>query len=146
MSIFRDARVRSIAIQVLLVGAVLALVLLLVQSTAANLRLRGVPIGFDFLGLPSRFVISESLLRYRPQDTYGWALVVGVVNTLFVSALVAVFSSILGLIVGIGRLSSNPLVSGTCQVWVEVARNTPPIVLLIFLYSLWWKILPRIEA
>lgn len=144
MSVLRDARVRGVAIQVLLVGSVLALVLLLIQSTAANLRLRGVPIGFDFLGLPSRFVISESLLRYRPQDTYGWALVVGVANTLFVSALVAALSSFFGLIVGVGRLSSNPLVSGTCRVWVEVARNTPPIVLLIFLYSLWWKVLPPV--
>lgn len=144
MEMLRDVRIRRVAIQVLLVCGVLSLLLLLMHSTATNLRLRGVPIGFDFLKLPSRFVISESLLRYRPQDTYAWALAVGIANTLFVSVLVSVLSSFLGLIVGVGRLSSNPLVAGTCRIWVEVARNTPPIVLLFFLYSLWWKLLPPV--
>ena len=65
-------------------------------------------------------------------------------NTIFISALVIVFSSVLGLIVGVTRLSSNPLAAGTCRVWVEIARNSPPIVLLIFLYSLWWKVLPPV--
>jgi general L-amino acid transport system permease protein len=57
---------------------------------------------------------------------------------------VIAFSSALGLIVGITRLSSNPLAAGTCRVWVEIARNSPPVVLLIFLYSLWWKVFPPV--
>lgn len=139
-----DARTRSIAIQLLLVAAVVAFAILLVSTTFANLRERGIPIGFDFLTMPSRIVISEALLTYKSRDPYYWAIIVGLVNTVFISALVILLSSALGLVVGIARLSSNPLAAGICRVWVEIARNSPPIVLLIFLYSLWWKVLPPV--
>ena len=141
----RDQRYRARLVQILLIAAVGALVLLVVQTTMVNLQARGIPIGFEFLSLPSRFVISESLLRYRSQDPYIWAIVVGLANSVFISILVVVLSTVLGLMVGIGRLSSNPLVAGSCRVWVEVARNTPPIVLLFFLYSLWWRVLPPVD-
>lgn len=139
-----DAKTRSILIQCVLVAAVAAVAALLISTTFANLKARGIPIGFDFLTMPSRIVISEAILTYKSRDPYYWAIVVGLANTVFISALVILFSSVLGLIVGITRLSSNPLAAGTCRVWVEVARNSPPIVLLIFLYSLWWKVLPPV--
>lgn len=139
-----DAKTRSIIIQVVLVSAVAALAALLVNTTFANLRARGIPIGFDFLTMPSRIVISEAIFTYKSRDPYYWAIVVGLANTIFISTLVILFSSVLGLVVGITRLSSNPLAAGTCRVWVELARNSPPIVLLIFLYSLWWKVLPPV--
>lgn len=137
---------RARVIQAVVLAAVAGLVLLMVQTTIANLRARGIPIGFDFLSLPSRFVISESLLQYRSRDPYYWAILVGIGNTLFISVLVAFLSTLLGFLVGIGRLSSNPLVAASCRTWVEIARNTPPIVLLIFLYSLWWRALPPVDA
>lgn len=140
----RDARTRSIVIQCALVATVVAAAVLLVTTTFTNLQTRGIPIGFDFLTMPSRIVISEAILSYKSRDPYYWAIVVGLANTVFISALVIVFSSVLGLIVGVTRLSSNPLAAGTCRVWVEIARNSPPIVLLIFLYSLWWKVLPSV--
>jgi general L-amino acid transport system permease protein len=139
-----DARTRSIVIQCMLVAAVVGAMVLLVSTTFANLQTRGIPIGFDFLTMPSRIVISEAILSYKSRDPYYWAIVVGLANTVFISALVIVFSSILGLVVGVTRLSSNPLAAGTCRIWVEIARNSPPIVLLIFLYSLWWKVLPSV--
>ena len=137
-----DARHRAIALQTLLIAAVIGVAYVLVTATAANLKARGIPLGFDFLFRPSNFTISETLLPFSPRDPNWWAIVVGIVNTLFVSAVVIGLSSVLGLLVGIGRLSSNPLVSGGARVWVEIARNTPLIILLIFIYSLWWKILP----
>lgn len=139
-----DARIRGIIIQCALVGALVAFAGLLVITTFTNLRVRGIPVGFDFVMTPSRVVISEGILSYNSRDPYYWAMIVGVANTIFISTLVVLFSSIFGLVVGIARLSSNPLASGTCRIWVEVARNTPPIVLLIFLYSLWWKVLPPV--
>jgi general L-amino acid transport system permease protein len=132
--------------QLALLALVAGAVLLVVQTTVSNLEARGIPIGFDFLTLPSRFVISESLLTYRSRDPYWWAIIVGIGNTLFISFLVVILSTLLGFLVGIGRLSSNPLVSATCRGWVECARNTPPIVLLIFLYSLWWQVFPPVDA
>ncbi len=139
---FTDARQKSIALQGLLIASVAIAGYVLFTATAANLKARGIPLGFDFLFRPSNFTISETLLPFSPNDPNWWAIMVGIVNTLFVSVVVIVLSSILGLFVGIGRLSSNPLVSGATRVWVEIARNTPVIILLIFLYSLWWKILP----
>ncbi|MFE0014302.1 amino acid ABC transporter permease [Mesorhizobium sp. NPDC059054] len=139
-----DAKTRSTIIQAALMLAFVAFVVLLVDTTFDNLKARGIPIGFDFLTTPSRIVISEAILTYKSRDPYYWAIVVGLANTVFISVLVILFSSVLGLIVGVTRLSSNPLAAGTCRVWVELARNSPPIVLLIFLYSLWWKVLPPV--
>ena len=139
-----DTKGRAIAIQGVLIFALVGFMALLFTTTVANLEARGIPIGFDFLTMPSRLVISESILSYGPRDPYYWAIIVGIANTMLISTIVIICSSIIGLILGITRLSSNPLASGTCKVWIEVARNTPPIVLLIFLYSLWWKILPPI--
>jgi general L-amino acid transport system permease protein len=137
-----DARHRAVALQALLILVIAGSAYILVTATAANLKARGIPLGFDFLFRPSNFTISETLLPFSPRDPNWWAIIVGIVNTLFVSVVVIVVSSVLGLLVGVGRLSSNPLVSGATRVWVEIARNTPVIILLIFIYSLWWKILP----
>lgn len=142
----RDARVRGWLIQGALLLAVLSVVLLLVSTTFDNLRTRGIPIGFDFLSTPSKIIISESILAHEPGDSHYRAIAVGIANTLFVSMLVILLSSVLGLFVGLARLSSNPLAAGTCRVWVEFARNFPPIVILIFLYSLWWKVFPVVES
>lgn len=122
-----------------------AIVAGLVSATSANLRAKGIPIGFDFLVQPAGFSISETILPYKSTDPNWWAAVVGIANSLFVSAIVLVASSILGLVIGIGRLSFNPLASGTCRVWVEIARNTPAIILLIFTYSVWWRVLPQVQ-
>ncbi|MER9185321.1 polar amino acid ABC transporter permease, partial [Mesorhizobium sp. M0767] len=110
-----DAKTRSIIIQCALAAAVAAFAALLVSTTFANLRARGIPIGFDFLTMPSRIVISEAILTYKSRDPYYWAIATGLANTVFISAVVIVFSSALGLVVGITRLSSNPLAAGTCR-------------------------------
>lgn len=113
-------------------------------TTAANLKRLGIPLGFDFLSYPARFIISETLLPYSPLDPYWRAIAAGMANTVFISMLVIALSAMAGVLVGVGRLSANPLVAGSCRVWVEAARNTPPLLLLIFLYSLWWKVLPQV--
>ena len=143
--ILRDAKRRGRVIQVLLLAAVFGLAALLIATTAANLQRRGIPLGWDFLWAPSQVVISESLLSHDHQAATWRAIVVGIGNTLYVSVLVIVLSSIFGLLLGLARLSDNPLARGTSRVWIEVARNFPPIVILIFLYSLWWKILPPLD-
>ena len=141
----RDARLRSYVVQGALLTFVAVLVGTLISFTSANLRAKGIPLGFDFLFRPAGFSISETILPYKSTDPNWWAAVVGIANSLFISAIVLVASSMLGLFVGIGRLSSNPLASGTCRVWVEIARNTPALILLIFTYSIWWRILPQVQ-
>jgi general L-amino acid transport system permease protein len=116
-----------------------------VSTTIANLTARGIPLGLDFLSRSSGMPIAETFLSFSPDESYGRAILVGVVNTLVVAAIAIVLASIAGLLVGIGRLSSNPLVAGLCRIWVETARNTPALVLLLFLYALWWQVLPPVR-
>jgi general L-amino acid transport system permease protein len=142
----RNRNTRDILLQVLLVGGTLAVLALLVASTAANLRARGVPLGFAFLGDPAGFTIQDRIVAFGPTDSYARAVWVGITNTLLVAALVLPLASLAGLLVGIGRLSANPLAAGFCRVWVEIARNTPAIVLLLFVYGLWAQVLPPVRA
>ena len=131
-------------------GAVLALVLLavtlVVVTTVGNLRARGIPLGLEFLFDRADFSVAETLIPLAASDTVLRAMGAGIANTLFVSLVVIAASTALGVLLGIARLSANPLVSGLARVWVEIARNTPPILLLIFIYSLWWLVMPADHA
>jgi len=118
---------------------------LLVSTAVSNLETRGIPVGIDFLGMPSEIVISESVLAHDPGDSHYRSILVGIANTLFVSTLVIILSTVCGLVIGLARLSENPLASITSKCWVELARNFPPIVILIFLYSIWWKVFPPVD-
>lgn len=140
--VITNLKTRSIIIQAIVVSSVIAVIYVLVTTAVVNLQARGIPLGLEFLNYRAGFTITESLLSYDSDRLYRWAIVVGIANTLFVWAIVAVLSTILGVFLGIARLSENPLVGGLARVWVETARNTPPILLLIFLYSLWWLVMP----
>ncbi len=142
---FRDAKTRGLLIQAALLAAIAATVIMLVSTMVRNLEQRGLPMGLDFLFSPSQVVISESFLEHDHRAATWRAIVVGIGNTLFVSLVVILLSSVCGLTIGLARLSSNPLVAAVSRVWVEAARNFPPIVILIFLYSLWWKLLPPLD-
>lgn len=141
----RGARARGLLIQAVVIAVAVGCTTLLVATTLGNLERRGIPVGWDFLAEPSQVVISESLLPHDRDSPMWHAIVVGIGNTLFVSALVIAMSTVLGLAAGLARLSGNPLAAGAATAWVEVARNFPPIVILIFLYSLWWKVLPPLD-
>lgn len=121
--------------QVAVVAAVVALAAWLFHNVTTNLARRGIMMGFDFLDRAARFPISESVLDYSPVDSFAWALVVGIGNTLFISLLVIVCSSTLGFIVALGRRSSHPLAQGLATTYIEAARNTPLVVQLLFWYA-----------
>ena len=131
---------RAIAIQVGAVTVALSALGLVVLTTLGNLTARGIPIGFDFLSGRAGFTISESLISYSPNDSNLWAILAGVANTVAVSLLVIVISTVTGTLLGIARLSTNPLVSALAKVWVETARNTPLLLLLLFIYTIWWAL------
>lgn len=131
-----DSRIRGLLMQVALVGGFAALVTWLAANTVTNLAQRGIAVGFDFLDRTARFPISESIVPYRPTDSFAHAILVGLVNSLFVAALVIVAATALGLVVGLARRSAHPLASGCASVFVDVMRNTPLIVQLLFWYAL----------
>jgi general L-amino acid transport system permease protein len=138
---WNDPRIRGIAYQILFVAVVAALVVFLVHNTLVNLRRQNIASGFGFLDREAAFGIGESLIDYSPADTYARAFLVGLVNTLYVSALGIVLATVLGTVMGIARLSSNWLIRKLAQVYVETFRNIPLLLQLFF----WWAML-RISA
>lgn len=143
---FKNIKTRSLVTQIAVLCTVAVALVLLGYGSLANLKARGIPLGFDFLFTPAGFNMSETVLAYDSSvDPYWWAALVGLVNTLYLSLIVIVLATVLGTMVAIGRLSKNGLASGISRVWVEIARNTPPIILLFLIYSMWWKLLPQIN-
>jgi general L-amino acid transport system permease protein len=131
---WRDVRVLTALSQVAFVLLVVVAGSFFLGNLSTAMRQRGLATGFGFLGLESGFEIGEGLIPYRPSDTYGHAIAVGLLNTLLVSVLGIALSTVLGVIVGIARLSANWLVRSMSAVYVEIIRNTPLLVQLIFIY------------
>jgi general L-amino acid transport system permease protein len=133
---------RNLVYQALALSLVLGVVAAITLTTIANLENRGISLGLTFLSDRAGFTLSETWLPYSPDDTNAYALAVGVGNTLVVTVLVAMLSTLLGGALGVLRISDNPLSAGFARSWVEFSRNTPPILLLLFLYSLLGQVLP----
>ncbi|MGO4851386.1 amino acid ABC transporter permease [Phaeovulum sp. W22_SRMD_FR3] len=136
MRLLRDARVRGGLIQIALIAAVALVLVWIGHNAVQNLTERGIRVGFDFLNRSARFPISESLLPYDPQDSFLWAYVVGLGNTLWISALAIIGATVLGLGVGLAGRSRHPLLSGLAAGYVGLMRNLPLIVQLLFWYAL----------
>src|SRR5690606_9920246 len=107
---------------------VLCLLFFLYSNAAHNFERLGMMFGFDFLKSTAGFDISWTLIPYDPSMTYWRVFMVGIVNTLVLSFSVIVFGTIIGTIVGILRLSSNPLVALLARSYVEVVRNVPLLI------------------
>ena len=134
---WNDPRIRGLIYQILFVAIVAAAVAFLVHNTLVNLRRQNIASGFGFLDREAAFGIGESLIAYSPADTYARAFLVGLLNTLYVSALGIVLATILGTVLGIARLSSNWLIRKLAQIYVETFRNIPLLLQLFF----WWGML-----
>lgn len=133
---WNDPATRALVYQVLALTLVGAGVWFLVHNTLHNLSMRNIATGFGFLNREAGFAIGESVIAYGPADTYGRAIFVGVLNTLRVGLLALVAATILGVFIGVGRLSKNWLVKKITSVYVEVMRNVPLLLQLFFWYAL----------
>ena len=134
----------------LLQGALLVVLLALLagiaQNVAANLEARQIKSGFGFLHDPAGFNIGELLFDYSARDSYLRAFAVGMSNTLHVSIAGIVLASVLGVVVGLMRLSHHGLVAWLGSAWVEVFRNTPLLIQLLTIYLLATELLPDSSA
>ncbi len=131
---WRDVRVLTLITQVLFVLILAIVAGFLYSNINTAMRQRGLVAGLDFLGNESGFEIGEGLIPYKPSDTYGRAFAVGVLNTLMVSVVGIFLATILGFVVGIARLSVNWLINRLAAVYIEIIRNTPLLVQLVFIY------------
>ncbi len=141
---WRDIRVLAWAIQLVVLAAVLVVLAILFNNVRVNSANLGLPVGFDFLDQPSGFTIPGNDLR--ESQPVRDAIVEGALNTLRVSIVGIVLATLLGILIGIGRLSGNWLVKTLSRVYVELLRNVPLLGLVVFAYlALVLAALPRIE-
>ena len=141
-AIFRDARARAVFYQAVLFALLAALAVFAWRNVVANMTARGIPMGFGFWNQTAGFDINQSLISYSAVSTYGRAFWVGLLNTLLVGVLSIALATPLGFLVGVARLSPNYLLSRLALVYVELMRNTPLLLQLLFWYNAVLKTLP----
>ncbi len=129
-----DPKVRGIVFQAVAVACVAWMLFYFIGNALHNMETRGIATGFDFLNNRASFGISQTLISYSEDDTYGRAFLIGLLNTLLVSAIGIVFATILGFLIGIARLSKNWLLSRLAAVYIETFRNIPLLLQVFFWY------------
>jgi len=133
-SVWQSPRVRALAFQGLALALLLGFGAFIVGNTVANLSKQGIASGFGFMGTTAGFGISMSLIEYAEEHSYFRVFIVGLLNTLLVSAIGIVLATLLGFVLGIMRLSPNWLVAKVAAVYVEVVRNLPLLLQIFFWY------------
>ncbi|WP_431016728.1 amino acid ABC transporter permease [Bradyrhizobium pachyrhizi] len=131
-----DPRVAGLFWQILVVAIAVAVVAWLWSNAVHNLSVRRISTGFAFLGREAGMPIADSWIDYTPKNAYLRAFIVGVVNTLRVAVIGIVLATVIGTLVGIARLSSNWLLARLAAVYVEVLRDLPLLLQLLFWYVL----------
>jgi general L-amino acid transport system permease protein len=138
-----DPKIRGIFFQIVTVVVIAVLTIWVTHNTAVNLARSNTASGFAFLRGRAGFEIGQSLIGYSSDSTYGRALLVGILNTVLVAVTGIITATIIGFIIGIGRLSHNWLIAKLCTVYVEVFRNIPPLLVIFFWYSGVLAVLPQ---
>ncbi|MEA2026385.1 MAG: ABC transporter permease subunit [Chloroflexota bacterium] len=142
---WRDVRVLAVVVQFVFLGVVLLIGSYLLNNLVTNMETKGFAPHLGWLDLRAGYAISESVISYTPDDTFARALLVGLLNTLLVSVVGIFLATILGLIVGVARLSTNWLVSKLALAYVELFRNTPVLVQLLVIYFVVFLQLPKVK-
>ena len=142
---WRSKAFRNVVYQGVALAVVIALGAYLVHNTLQNMRVRGIQSGFDFITQPAGFSIGESVVPFDSAESYGMAFLVGLSNTLRVALVGIVLATLLGTLVGIGRLSHNFLLRSLCSAYVELFRNVPLLLQLFIWYFVLTELLPSIE-
>ena len=133
-SAWNDPRIRAIVVQAVVLIAVIAFGIYIIDNTATNLAKQKIASGFGFLSNTAGFDISVHLVGYTPESTYGRAFVVGLLNTLLVAAIGVVIATVLGFVIGVARLSPNFIISRLAGIYIEIVRNVPLLLQLFFWY------------
>ena len=143
LSLLNHEHNRSVFYQVLVFGLIGWGLWHVYANTAANLESRGMAPGFDFLTTTAGFDIAWSIIPFDPSRNYAYVYLVGILNTLLVSLIAIVLTTLLGFVVGIARLSRNWLVATLAGCYVEIVRNTPLLLQILFWYWGVFTLLPQ---
>ena len=141
-----DTRYRSMTIQIVALIGFLLLLGWLFGNTAQNLADLGKEPSFRFLGEPAGYDINQRLLEYNSQDTHLRAAFVGLLNTLVVAVLGCITATVLGVTIGVLRLSNNWVVSKLMMIYVETFRNVPVLLWIVFTMAIMIETMPAPRA
>jgi len=142
LALLRNEKVRGILYQVLVVFGFGLLAWFIAKNTAHNIEIRGIRTGFDFLNSTAGFDITESPIPFSPQSTHWDVFKVGLLNTLIISFAGIILSSLLGLVIGVARLSPNWLINRLAAGYIETFRNIPVLLQILFWYNVVLATLP----
>ncbi|MCJ8518325.1 general L-amino acid transport system permease protein [Pseudorhizobium tarimense] len=140
-----DPKFRGLFFQALTLAIVLIVGWWIFDNTTENLRRANTASGYGFLSGRAGFDIGQTLIPYTSDSTYGRAILVGFLNTLLVAFLGIITATIIGFIIGIGRLSHNWLIAKLCTVYVEIFRNIPVLLIIFFWYKGVLGALPQVR-
>ncbi|WP_411035435.1 amino acid ABC transporter permease [Shinella sp. BYT-45] len=146
VSLLYNPQLRSYVYQVVTLVVIVSAVWYAWNNVVQNLARANMTAGFGFLNSRAGFDIAQTLIAYTSDSTYFRALQVGLLNTLVVAAAGIVTATVVGLLVGIGRLSHNWLIARLCTVYVEIFRNIPPLLVIFFWYLGVLALLPSIRS
>lgn len=144
--LWRDSRFIKIVGQAVVLAIVVSAIAFLANNLVNNFQRLNLTFGYNFLSRPASFGIADPPISYRPTDPYLRALTIGLLNSLRIMFFGIIFASIIGISVGVGRLSDNWLVKKLAGVYVEVLRNTPLLLQLFFWYFAVFLRLPKIDS
>ncbi len=143
MSILNNQKFRGIFFQLLTVVGLVAFLWYITTNLFTNIEQRGITTGFDFFNQIAGFGIAESPIEYSDTtSTYLDAFYVGILNTLMVSGVGIFFASIIGVIIGVARLSNNYIIAKLSLAYIEFFRNIPILLQILFWYNVVLAALP----
>lgn len=141
-----DTRYRAKTLQAIACGILLLFIGWLTANTLSNLETLGKPLSFSFLWDKAGYDINQRLIAYSPDDTHLRAAFTGLVNTLVIAVFGCLAATVLGLFIGIARLSSNEGLARLARVYVEIFRNVPLLLWLLLIFALITETLPAPNA
>jgi general L-amino acid transport system permease protein len=141
--LINDTRYRSYTFQFVALILLIMAFAYLGYNLLANLRAAGLNISYNFLGEPAGYDINQTLIPYPSQSTHWQASMVGVLNTLLVAFLGCIMATIIGVFVGVMRLSDNWLVRQLMSIYVEIFRNVPVLIWILIIMAVFIAVLPQ---
>ncbi|MCK0149757.1 ABC transporter permease subunit [Marivita sp. S6314] len=141
--LINDTRYRSYTFQFVALVLLVAAMAYLGWNLVQNLTAAGLNISYQFLGEPAGYDINQTLISYTSQSTHWRASLVGVLNTLLVAFLGCIMATIIGVVVGVLRLSNNWIVRKLTSFYVEIFRNVPVLIWILIIMAVFVAVLPQ---
>jgi len=145
VSFLRNEKVRGILYQLITIIGFVIFMMYIAQNTAHNIEARGIKSGFNFLNTTAGFDITETPIHFDHSSTNWDVFKVGLFNTLIVSFWGIILTSLLGLIIGVARLSKNWIISHLAATYIEIFRNIPILLQILFWYNVVLAAMPSVR-